>query len=530
MPVSADLTTKLARTVLEVSPAAKDELECSVILESLGFGDKFAARNGYENLFEMARAVYAASLNLKGSRTFERWTVEPRTLKPRLHDVAAGGLMYNVTWLVFFFLILVIGVAPFAARLLPLEAATMLSLSVVISFTVTGGLQQFTAWKTIYYLLHRNYPLVTHIFKRMLVIGFSVLLAVGAVAGLLASWLQILPPPLALELVLNIVIIGVLRLWMTPIIAMRSFGGILTVAFSMAASLALGYSFLVAPSPEYQQLRTVQTITVVTGVVVALLVSLRLLDFSRYIPQREDVPPFYSRPLPPTRVKPPRLSVLVLTGWESILYGSLYFLFMFIDRVLAAVRDSGLQYNSEFHIGADLALLLIIATASIVRFTQLFPFSRLTELVMRRTSVGSAGRVSRFLLSVYGRTILWVAVAAILVAIVAMIFSEGIITFAGGTALSLLVFRISLVANVFFALFATGAVYAMTLRRVRTPSLLLAVGTIMHVVLSLVLLGSFSTVGLSYSYLVSSIFLFATSTTYMLLTAGRGQYVLYSAF
>jgi len=522
----SDLSIKLARSVLEASPTAKDEVECAVILESLGFGEEFSKRNGYLNTFDMAREVYEASLYLKASSMHLKEGLTVRTAKAGFKEVFVGGLIYNTTWLVFLFFILAFGVAPFAARLLPLEVATMLSLSVIISFVVTGGLQQFAAWKVIFYTLHRNYPLAKYVFKSTMVLGFFLLAVSGVVVSALTLWFQILPVNLALELILSTLLIGAFRLWMIPILALRCYKGMLVVVAAMVVALSIGYGFF---SFSYQQIRVVQTITVLTGVATAFLVSRRLMDFSRFISEVEDVPPFYSRPVPPTKVKPPRLSVMMFRGWDNLVYGSFYFVFLFADRILAALAGGNLQYNAQYHMGADLALLLIIV-ASLVRFSRIHPFTRLAEMESRRLHLHSSGKMSRFLSAYYTRMMLLTGAITAVAASILLVFSPQIIALVGGSAHSVDVFRIAVLANIFFSLFATNAVYTMTMRRLGVPSLILVIGTILHLGLSSILLAGLSTIGIAYSYLASSVALFVLSTVYVIRLNKKGAHVLYSAF
>ena len=524
--MTRDLSMKLARTILEASPTVKDEFECAVILESLGFSEEFSKHNDYANTFDMAREVYSASLYLKASSMHLREGVDVRMAKPSIQEVIVGGLIYNTTWLVFLFFILAFGVAPFAARLLPLEVATMLSLSVITSFVVTGGLQQFTAWKVIFYTLHRNYPLAKYVFKSAMLLGFSILAVSGAVVSTLTVWFQILPPHLALELILSTLLIGAFRLWMIPILALRCYRGMLAVVTAMVAALSIGYGIF---SFGYQQIRIIQTVTVLTGVTVAFLVSRRLMDFSKLIPEAEDVPPFYSRSLPPTKVRPPRLSVMMFRGWDNLVYGSFYFLFLFADRLIAGVGSGNLQYNVQYHIGADLALLLIMV-ASFVRFSIIHPFTRSTEIETKKRHLHSSGKTSRFLSMFYVRMMLLTGAATAVSASILLMFSPQIIAAAGGSAFSVDVFKIAVLANIFFSLFATNAVYAMTMRQLGILSLLLVFGTALHFGLSSILIASLSIVGVAYSYLASSVALFILSTMYVIHLNKKGAYVLYSSF
>ncbi|MEK6851726.1 MAG: hypothetical protein AABY30_04220, partial [Candidatus Thermoplasmatota archaeon] len=474
----------IARTVTEVEPNLKDRFDAAVVLEILGYKDADARALGYSTLFDLADAVKDAA------RPYA-WE-EPLRDPPRVREsglqLYLGGMFYNVGWMIMLVALFMGGQSLWAARDMPVAVSTAIGLGVVLGLVCTGGVQQFAAWKLIYYHLQGNQPLSRFVMRKSLVLGGLLVLAVAGAFAVLAVAVIGLPLAIAGLGAGYLVLIGMYRLAVTPVFAMKKF--VAMIAMSLAALVAMfgTYHILVAAG-----LDRVGAVVASQAVGLAILLAVSLLTMWAIVfAEREEVrrpedPPFYARRELPKKVNPPRFWVLALEGTPYLLYGTMYFIFLFADRLVSWFGSQAgpyaLNYNSAYQIGADLALLVLVPITAI-KYPIIYRFS---EFLENRSKLSPSDRPEAFCRGVaafHNGLTVRVAAASLTCVVVAYVLAPNLVGFAGGAADSVAVFRLSLIGVVLFSLFLSNAVFAMAFRRIGAMALLLVVAAVLNYVLA----------------------------------------------
>lgn len=123
-----------------------------------------------------------------------------------------------------------------------------------------------------------------------------------------------------------------------------------------------------------------------------------------------------------------------------------------------------------------------------------------------------------------------VVAASVLFAAVAFAFADGIVRFAGGDAQSVAIYRFALVGMVLFSVFLTNAVFAMAFRRIRAMAGLLVVAAAANYVLGALFAQAFGPQAVVFGFLVSALFLGASSSAYILRLRRSADYAYFAAF
>ncbi|MBI5697967.1 MAG: hypothetical protein HZC29_05700 [Thaumarchaeota archaeon] len=209
--------------------------------------------------------------------------------------------------------------------------------------------------------------------------------------------------------------------------------------------------------------------------------------------------------------------------WETLphfLFGVLYFSMLFSDRVISwlyhpAITESRhlIEFNSAYHMGADLALLVILS-ASMLQFVIMGPIHiRLNNVILRLTAQES-GKIDTYLQKQYRDLLILSTVTSAGVASLLIFFAPQIMSHLGGTEKSTLVLQIAAFSNIFLSIFATNGIFVIFLNRVKSLFFISAISTAI-IIISGMLIGVFGYEYIVFAYLASAIFSSAASTVYV---------------
>jgi hypothetical protein len=352
---------------------------------------------------------------------------------------------------------------------------------VLIAFIATGGAQQVFSQRISYYKLQDNLPLTRTEAKRCYAIGFlSIVIAI--LAFLFANVVTtVFPLELAAFTVLFLGLLGSYLVLVVPLYAYRKFH---LVALGLSMALTCLYSVFYAmkytgfAGKDYiviiSQFVGLVALNVVTAIECAVVLRPTQcgVDFQRYISNKSTAPL--------GKVRAPKLSVVLLEMVPLFVFGTLFYLILFFDRLIGWTSKRVpflLTYNTRYQFGADIALLVLIPLTAIIYYYSHGFYDMLeaessainirhragmqdklkkfvTELF---ASIGVVGCVSVFVLWQYAPLVLWVT---------------------GGDQETLSVFRFSLVTYSLLAFFLANTFVSFSLRRYLLPAILLLVGAL----------------------------------------------------
>lgn len=518
----------LARTVAEVEPNVKDYLEVAVVLEIVGVTDEIARAHGYDGVFELARDVEPLVTRYRPA------PAPPAALpeKPRSAPVLfLAGMFYNLWWVIMLVALFLGGQSLWASVMLPPAVATSIGLGVILGLVATGGVQQFASWKMTYYLLQGNKPLARFVVDKALFWGLVVLFIIGIGYALLNE--MILPRAFGITAitVFYFLLIGLFRLMIVPVYALKRY-----LSLFLAALVAIAFMFGSLRVFELAGLSPVTaTVTSQSVGLFALIIVSAFFLYDYIYRERErgngpDEPPFYSRSEKPLYVRPPRFFMLLHDGLPLIAYGSLFFIYLFTDRLVSwwSQAGAGLAYNASYQIGVDMALLMLIPLTGI-KFVFIYRLSDSMRTTLRGIGVTQASRFGRWLVGFYSHMMVYVWAAGLVFVGIALFFSDRIIAVAGGDANSLVVFRGALVGVFFFSVFLANAVFSLAFRRAWGLSVILVVGTIANFALAANFVASGNPSMAVLGFVLSAMYLGIASTAYVYTYTGRADYAHYTA-
>ncbi len=344
---SNDRLDELASRVLPSRRRLIDAWEATSFLESLGYTDSRVQREfGLSDARAAGEYLYGRACGEAFSGT-ERWTppdaVSPRALVARS---AASTFVYAVPWLLAF---LAQAVTPNVMRL-PSRIAPPLALALMFSLIASGGMVQAIARRAEFYVGLRQIAMARHVVRVLLKIGVALVLAMALAAVLIGWYFGLFPwGPLVLGVD---AFIAMSLLWMVcGTFAVRQQQWRVAVAF-----IAGLVAFAVVRSTGADAV-TAQFVAVTAVLVIAAL-QMPLVFGDRRL---------WAQGLP-SGVTMPRLSVIVYWTVPYFWYGTVYFAFLFADRLAAATAGLGaggaFGVPRPYGLGMELALLTLLVAAS----------------------------------------------------------------------------------------------------------------------------------------------------------------------
>lgn len=520
------LIDAIARTVSEVEGHPKDHLEVAIILEVLGYTNNDAKEAGFVNLFELAKTIHWSISHL----SVEDYIEEEEEQKQNSMLLFFAGMFYNLGWMIMLLSLFLGGQSLWAAKDLPTHISTGIGLGVMLGLVSTGGIQQFTAWKLIYYQMQGNKPLAIFIMKRNLIVGAGILIMTWVLFLILNTLMLKLPIQVILITLYFLTMIGVYRLFATPVFAFRRFKALLLISFLALAVMFASYFILDSLGIDrVGSVITSQSLGLVVLIFISAYFAYRYI-FSERVVSDEDEPPFYARPDLPKKVKPPRYWVLLYEGLPLILYGTLYFVFIFGDRLVTWIGAGPLiiNYNRTYQIGVDLALLLLIPITG-VKFTYIYRLSGELEKNLTEIDIANWPNFKIAMQRFYKRMVIGVSFFGGIFVFTAFLLGDWIVKYGGGSNESALVFKWALLGIFLFSLFLTNSVFSFCFRKNKGIVIVLAIGCI----LAYSLCYMFSNIHHWYSvfgFVLGTFFLASASFFLVSDMLQRADYTYYQAF
>jgi hypothetical protein len=239
----------------------------------------------------------------------------------------------------------------------------------------------------------------------------------------------------------------------------------------------------------------------------------------------DSVPTYYT---PPAITSEKTISSnFMVQFWESLPYfllGTFYFIMIFGDRILSwifnpnvLVADNGtmlpLGFNSEYHAGADIALLALIPSA-IIQYIIIIPLYALIMNKIETLKVSETIEIDSFLKAKYKQLILATIISAVASFLILTVMGADIVvsTF-GGSETSLQIMRLASVGNVFIAIFGANSIFMMFLNKAKIPALIVILSSVILVIAG-GFLGQQGYQNIAIAYLVSTLVAAILSTLF----------------
>jgi hypothetical protein len=395
----------LAHDVLERLGTPRDHWEIAAQLEVLGLRDADArALYGHRDLFELARAI--EQLVQSGAVVPPIEPEDPPRKQPSFLRHYATGSMFALPMLLQAAAILTWGYGLWGALDVDVRTGTAIALGFIASYILSGGFVQAIVRRGLFYVYQQEPALARWVVLRGWSLGARVTLGLLAPALLFNALYRLLPWDLFFTAALYYAALSLLWLnWSMIYIAASRLWLAATTIIGLAAVIAaarfLGWSAIAANA---------------AGLAVAAALS--FAAGLRALGPR-------GRP-----INPPRLTILVYSTSRYFLYGLLYNLFVFLDRILAWTTRTGREdfppyafwLSARYELGMDLALVVVILLAGVVE-ASIQTFSSSLVPVQKSLLSGERERFAAWFRTFHRRRVAILAVCALAaVAIARLLF------------------------------------------------------------------------------------------------------------
>jgi hypothetical protein len=391
----------LAHDVIDRIGTPRDHYEITAQLEVMGLRDADArALYGRRDLFELGRAI--EGLVQQGAVVPQAEPEDPPRKQPSFLVHYARGSMFAIPMLLQAAAILTWGYGLWGALDVDVRTGTAIALGFIASYVISGGFVQAIVRRGLFYVYQQEPALARWVVLRGWWLGARVTLGLLVPALIFNALYRLLPWDLFLTAALYYAALSLLWLnWsMIYIAASRAWLAITTaigLGVVVVAARVLGWPAIAANAAGLG-----------VAAVISFAAGLRALG-------------------PRGRaVNPPRLTILVYSTSRYFLYGLLYNLFVFLDRIVAWTTRTGREdfppysfwLNARYELGLDLALIVVILLAGVVE-ASIQTFSSALVPVEKSLPSTERARFAAWFRRFYNRRVAVLAVCAVVAVAIA---------------------------------------------------------------------------------------------------------------
>jgi hypothetical protein len=344
----------LLKDVHEVAPQVADAEEIAALVESFGYNDRSVRQFGFSSVFALAEHMYLnfpqGTLSLKDSARPSKWSSVRVEIWSAAQKLSAS-LAYSIPWMA---LLVVEYVRPHALQVSP-EFGSALSLSLIASLVTPGGFIQMIARAGSFYSGMQE-PFLAHRFSiRLLKLGVAATILLALLGLMLGAYFHVLSGVYLLLAAANYIALSVL--WMfCSILGAQGIGWCVPLVFLISATAAAGIKVFANADITL----SLMLWPALAALCAAICARIQFWRSERKRPQRRES-------------APPRFSVALISLVPFYLYGTVYFGFLFADRVTAGTAIpwfSGLSFGIDgaYKRGMDVVLLAFLISAALVEY------------------------------------------------------------------------------------------------------------------------------------------------------------------
>lgn len=510
---------KVARSIIEIQPVVNNIVDIVGLLEILGYNKESIAKYGFNDFYEFAKYLYSF-IDAYDDAEKNREDIVKSLYKevPDTKHRIAEGLSLIFPWLGSLLLLLVFGVSLWMAFGLPLRTTTAFIAGIFLGLLITEGILQIFSRLFTFYHEQENVCEIKRVLKRNYILISLVLSAAVCLLYGIASITHI-PYNLVNVSVISMVTISLHRTSYMIIYALKKIKHVIFSYSGAFVALLSVYYFL----PEFIPEASTRYFTAL-GAAFAVLSILAIYHHYKII-SKTSVPLIpkeihFFRPMSSTDTTiMSRFSIQVWETMPSFLFGTFYFTMIFSDRMLSWIfnpmaKTIGLpmEFNSVYHAGADLALMVLLST-SIIQYVLMSPLHIQIGNMALNHKIYEVKKITLFLQQRYKRLLVVSVISAIATASVLNFAASSIIFHAGGSQISIQVLRIASISNIFLSIFTVNSLFISFLNKIKTIAVIVIAGTSIIAIAGPILAQS-GFENIIFAYLGATIMAAITSTFY----------------
>ena len=519
-PESRLLVHKAARSVTELQPHLSNVIDVILFLEILGYDHATLQKYGFKSVHEFANHIYEITDfydEEKQSETYKR-NKQFKNNVPSPTKRLIDGVSFIAPWMGVLTLLYLTGFSLWMSSSLPADITIAFVGGVFIGLIASEG--QLIAFSRVFsfHYFQGNVVEARRVIKRLYLftaLSLSVLLFLIFVGGIVL----VIPPNLVLITALGLVSISLHRasymlLFSTKKLREALLGFLMAIVVFYIAINALEPTTLSENTERYFMSFTLSLLALS---VVPAYYHYRL--FGGKIPFSKvsvvELPKFYSAPSGYKYTIKSRFGIQMWENLSFLMYGIFYFILLFGDRIVSwfytpgvLIASNGVQlpliFNSAYHVGADLALFVIIPGA-IYQFMVLSPLQTRINNLTLDLKISNISLLNDFIRVTYKKMIFFSLLIGLIFAGLMIVFGPYLIHFLGGSDITINILRVSSLGSVFLSVFAGNASVLIFLNRAKYLTLITIISAIFLLSVGMHY-GSYGYGNIVYAYLIATAF------------------------
>ena len=396
---------ELLRTITAGRGKPLDEWELTALLETNGLRDVDAVTDWSEpNLFTLPKRLMKY-VNQLTYETKER-KIEVYKLTRILKNYLKGAI-FAFPMFIQIVAMIIIGFGIWSSIDFTLREATAIGMGTLLALATTGGIAQMIGRKGLFYVKFEEFLLASRITKRLYIIGILFILFWGLIFSLINFYFNLFPFYMYQLFIIYYLLLSFLFLIFSIFYMLENYG---TIAWITFFGILLVYIFLIFLKVG---LVKAQAFSLVIMIVASILLSLFMMRRLEKKSQAEGT-------------LLPHAASLFYTLYPYFFYGSLYFLFLIMDRTLAWTTGKKylpyvVWFNYPYEVGVDWALIPLISTIALIEVfiyeLGFFAFKKVNEI-----PAPDVKKFNRYFLRVYTIAGLTFAIVGIVTVFLAFLF------------------------------------------------------------------------------------------------------------
>jgi hypothetical protein len=340
----------LLKTITHGKSKPLDEWELTALLETNGLRDIDAITDwGEPDLFALPKRLqgYVDSIPYETKkREYEKkrlWKIFKNYIK---------GTIFAFPMFIQIVAMIVVGFGIWSSINFGLREATAIAVGTLLALATTGGIAQMIGRKGLFYVKFEEYLLASKITKRLYLLGVIFIIFYALLFSLVNFYLRLFPFYMYQLFIIYFFLLSFLFLIFSVFYMLENYG---TIALITLCGIVLIYIFLI-----------LLNFNLVRSQAFSLIIILLLSNLFAFYKIKK-----LEKKSQAEGTLLPKVVSLFYTLYPYFLYGTAYFLFLIMDRMLAwTTGHKQLPYvvwfNYPYEVGVDWALIPLISTIALV--------------------------------------------------------------------------------------------------------------------------------------------------------------------
>jgi len=393
--------------------------ECAAHLESMGITDDDARYYGYEDVFDLAHEV-ASSQRSEHVGVTSAWATErrlqadayeehrPPSVVTSILRFFMRGLVFGMPMAIMIFAILLLLFSLWAYYYFSTARATAIGLGTALSYFLAGGFTQAIGRRGLMYVKQDMHKLSLKLCAVFVAAGIVMTICVAVFLYFFTTFFGVIASSERVVLITYYVTLSVLWLGLATLYMLQQ-----EILFSVAIAVGIAVVYFVYVILG-ANIVLAHSIGILSAALFSLIASTIILLFRHYRTRDTRIP---------LLAKLPRPSLLLASIAPFFLFGVLYFLLIFTDRLMAwtgnmPFRETFVWFRADYEVGENWALLGLIPALGVLEYT-LYRFSHQVRARQFEYTLAEVGGFRAWFMRFYIRQMIVFLVAAILGAVIA---------------------------------------------------------------------------------------------------------------